>query len=315
MVGEHRLDRQVQFAGVGKMRQQGIRHHAHARRQALPAPIVHDDLAPTGVVQAGQQQLELAAAQVGQGMVQAGLDDASAGQGQGDQGLFLLLPLVPHRLQLADNALAAARAAGVKHIVRSSGAGADADSPVSLAQLQGRIDANIVASGIAHTPLRPSGFMQNWITFTAAQVKAGTVHAPHGNGAQSVIDARDIADAAAAVLTNPAAHAGKVYKLTGAEALTEAQMPAAISAATGRTVQYVDVPESAAQQAMLEMGLPATLTDWFLSLNHVIKQGWAAGVTDDVRHLTGHAPRRLNSGSRAPICGLSCSMPPPLSCP
>ena len=272
MVGPHRLDQRVQFAGLRKVRQQGIHHHTHARRQVLPVRIVHDDLAPTGVVQAGQQQLGLAAAQVGQGMVQAGLDDASAVQGQVDRGLFLLLPLVPHKLQLA-------------------------------------------ASGIAHTLLRPSGFMQNWITFTEEQVKAGTVHAPHGNGAQSVIDARDIADAAAAVLTNPAAHAGKVYTLTGAEALTDAQMLASISAATGRTVQYVDLPESAAQQAMQEMGLPATLTDWFMSLNHVIKQGGAAGVTDDVPHLTGHAPRRLNSGTRTPICGLSCSMPPPLSCP
>ncbi len=212
--------------------------------------------------------------------------------------LFLLLPLVPHKLQLADNALAAASAAGVKHIVRSSGAGADADSPVSLAQLQGRIDAKVIASGIAHTLLRPSGFMQNWITFTAAQVKGGTVYAPHGNGAQSVIDARDIADAAAAVLTYPAAHAGKVYNLTGAEALTDAQMLASISAATSRTVQYVDVPESAAQQAMQEMGMPAVLIDWFMSLNHVIKQGWAAGVTDDVLRLTGHAPRRFDDFAR-----------------
>jgi uncharacterized protein YbjT (DUF2867 family) len=212
--------------------------------------------------------------------------------------LFLLLPLVPHKLQLADNALAAARAAGVKHIVRSSGAGADADSPVSLAQLQGRIDAKVIASGIATTLLRPSGFMQNWITFTAAQVKAGTVYAPHGNGAQSVVDARDIADAAAAVLTDPAAHAGKVYNLTGAEALTDAQMLASISAAIGRTVQYVDVPESAAQQAMQEMGMPAVLIDWFMSLNYVIKQGWAAGVTDDVQRLTGHAPRRFDDFAR-----------------
>ena len=44
--------------------------------------------------------------------------------------LFLLLPLVPNKLDLARNAVAAAKAAGVKHIVRSSGAGADASSPV-----------------------------------------------------------------------------------------------------------------------------------------------------------------------------------------
>lgn len=208
--------------------------------------------------------------------------------------LFLLLPLVPNKLALADNAIAAARAAGVMHIVRSSGAGADASSPVSLARLQGSIDAKIAASGIAHTLLRPSGFMQNWVTFSAGQVKAGTVYAPHGSGAQSVIDVRDIADVAAAILMHPAAHAGKAYTLTGAQALTDAQMLATISAATGRKVTYVDVPESAAHQAMLDMGMPEIMIDWFMSLNHVIKQGWAASITDDVQQLSGHAPRRFD---------------------
>ena len=208
--------------------------------------------------------------------------------------LFLLLPLVPNKLALADNAIAAARAAGVMHIVRSSGAGADASSPVSLARLQGSIDAKIAASGIAHTLLRPSGFMQNWVTFSAGQVKAGTVYAPHGSGAQSVIDVRDIADVAAAILMHPAAHAGKAYTLTGAHALTDAQMLATISAATGRKVTYVDVPESAAHQTMLDMGMPEIMIDWFMSLNHVIKQGWAASITDDVQQLSGHAPRRFD---------------------
>lgn len=207
--------------------------------------------------------------------------------------LFLLLPLVPHKLELARNAVSAAQAAGVKHIVRSSGAGADADSPVALARLQGQIDAIVSDSGLATTFLRPAGFMQNWVNFSAGQVKDGAYYAPHGTGAQSLVDARDIADAAATVLLDPAAHAGKVYTLTGSEALTNPQMLALISKAIGREVRYVDVPEAAAQEAMQGMGLPPALVEWFMSLNHVIKQGWAAGITGDVQQLTGHAPRRF----------------------
>ena len=212
--------------------------------------------------------------------------------------LYLLLPLVPHKLQLAQNAIAAARAAGVRHIVRSSGAGADPDSPIALAQLQGRIDALVADSGIAHTFLRPSSFMQNWVNFSAAQIKSGTVHAPHGNGAQSVIDARDIADAAAAVLLDPARHAGRAYDLTGPQALTDAQMLAEISAAIGCEVRYVDVPEAAARQAMSDAGMPPVMVDWMMSLHTVVKQGCAAGVTDDVERLTGHAPRRFADFAR-----------------
>jgi uncharacterized protein YbjT (DUF2867 family) len=205
--------------------------------------------------------------------------------------LFLLLPLVPDKVELAQNAIVAAKEAGVKHIVRSSGAGADPDSPVSLARLQGTIDRLLVDSGIPWTVLRPTSFMQNWVRYSAGQIKSGAVYAPHGDGAQSMIDARDIAEAAAAILVDPAAHAGLGYDLTGGEALSDSQMLAVISEAIGKPVRHVDVAESAAQEAMQGMGMPAVMIDWFMSLNHVIKQGWAAGITDDVRRLTGHAPR------------------------
>ena len=135
--------------------------------------------------------------------------------------------------------------------------------------------------------------MQNWVNYSTAQVKSGVVNAPHGDGAQSVVDARDIADAAAAVLIEPAAHAGNAYVLTGPEALTDAQMLAMISAAIGREVRYVDAPEAASREAMHGLGMPEVLIEWFMSLNHVIKNGWASGITDDVQRLTGHAPRRF----------------------
>jgi uncharacterized protein YbjT (DUF2867 family) len=231
--------------------------------------------------------------QHGPGLVQGDFADAASLERafQGVDTLFLLLPLVPGKVQLARNAVQAARAAGVRHIVRSSGAGADPASPVALAQLQGEIDALVAASGIPCTFLRPSGFMQNWINHSAAALKAGTFYAPHGDGAQSLIDARDIAAVAAVVLTDPASHAGQAYTLTGPEALTDAQMVEQIGIAAGRDIRYVDVPETAAREAMA--GMPPVMIEWFMSLNHVIKQGWAAGVTDDVQRLTGRAPRRF----------------------
>jgi uncharacterized protein YbjT (DUF2867 family) len=209
--------------------------------------------------------------------------------------LFLLLPLVPHKLELARNAVAAAKAAGVRHVVRSSGAGADAGSPLALPRLQGTIDALVADSGIAHTFLRPMGFMQNLVNFQAAQIKAGTVDAPHGQGAQALVDARDIADVAAAVLLDPAPHAGRAYTLTGPRAWTTAEQLALVSKAIGRTVNYVDVPEAAAAEAMRGMGRPPVMVEWLMSLNHIVKQGWAAGITDDVERLAGHAPRTLEA--------------------
>lgn len=212
---------------------------------------------------------------------------------RGFDTLFLLLPLVPQKLELARNAIRAAKAAGVQYIVRSSGAGADPDAPVAIGKLQGQIDQEVKESGLSWTILMPNFFMQNWQYFSADQLKSGTYRAPEGNGAKSVIDVRDVAEAAAAVLANPAAHAGRSYTLTGPEALTSAQQLAAISEVAGRTISYLDVPEEAARQAMQGMGITSPMLDWLLSLSHVVKQGWGAGVTRDFTTLTGREPRRF----------------------
>ena len=209
----------------------------------------------------------------------------------GVQTLFLLFPFTPESVDLARNAVEAAKAAGVKHIVRSSGAGAEAGSPVRIADLQGRIDALIEQSGIAYTLLRPAGFMQNWVNFHAGQIKAGSYAAAHGDAAISMVDVRDIAEVAALVLTNPAAHAGKAYTLTGGEALSTGEQVALISRAIGRPVRYEAISAEQAEATLRGWGLPEEQIALFSSLAYVYSQGWAAGLSPDVQALTGHAPR------------------------
>ena len=206
--------------------------------------------------------------------------------------LFLLFPMVPEMPIMAANAVAAAKAAGIKHIVRSSGAGADAHSPAAIAKVHGEIDALVKASGIPYTLLLPTSFMQNTINFYGSSIREGALYAPRGNGAMAVIDVRDIAAVAAETLTNPAAHAGRSYTLSGPEDLTDAQMMSLIAHEIGREIKYIDVPEQAALDAMTKMGMPPIVIEWLMSLNHVIKQGSAAGVSPMVRQITGREPRR-----------------------
>ena len=142
---------------------------------------------------------------------------------EGEDTLFLLLPLVENKLALAANAAVAAQRAGVKHIVRSSGAGADPASAFALPRLQGKVDELIAATGIATTFIRPAAFMQNFSTWMAGQVRAGTEYAAHGDAAQSLVDTRDIAAVVAHVLQKPELHAGKIYTVTGGQALTTQQ--------------------------------------------------------------------------------------------
>jgi uncharacterized protein YbjT (DUF2867 family) len=205
--------------------------------------------------------------------------------------LFVLLPLVPNKLDLARNVAAAAKAAGVKHIVRSSGAGADAASPFALPRLQGQIDDVLAATGIPCTFLRPAGFMQNYATYQAQAIKDGRIHMADNGQAQSLIDVRDIAAVAATVLLAPTAHAGQAYTLTGSESFTGAQAATQISSALGREVQHVSVPVEAAVATMQQWGMPPFIVEVMDSLNRIVSAGYAGAVSPDTERLLGRRAR------------------------
>ncbi len=217
---------------------------------------------------------------------------------EGVDTLFLLFPLVPNKVHLARNAVVAAKAAGVKHIVRSSGAGADPASPMAIGRLQGEIDQLVIDSGLPFTLLRPNSFMQNWVNYYAGMVKGGQVYLSHGQASTAFVDVADIADVAAVVLQNPAAHAGKAYTLTGPQALSVSEVLAAIAKAGGHAAQYVPVNEEAAVASMKQMGMDDWTVGIMSSLNQVIANGWAAGVSGDVQAVTGHAPRDFAAFAR-----------------
>jgi uncharacterized protein YbjT (DUF2867 family) len=218
---------------------------------------------------------------------------------QGINTLFVLLPLVPGKLQLAHNVAQAAKTAGVKHIVRSSGAGADAQSPYALPRLQGQIDDVLAATGIACTFLRNAGFMQNYSTFMAPMVKSGMIYAASADAPQSLIDVRDIAAVAATIVRNPAPHIGKAYTLTGGESLTDTQRAAVLSRAIGKPVHFTAIPLEAAENAMRnEWHLPEDMVQWMNSLNRLVSVGHASAVSGDVQNLLDRTPTTFTHYAR-----------------
>ena len=113
------------------------------------------------------------------------------------------------------------------------------------------------------------------------------------DGKISLIDARDIAASAAAVLTSEG-HSGRIYELTGPEALPYAKIAEKLGAAIGRTGQYVDVPPDVAREGMIAAGYPAWLAESLAELFTYHATGAAAGVSGAVEKLTGKKPRSLD---------------------
>ncbi|MBI5178638.1 MAG: SDR family oxidoreductase [Nitrospinae bacterium] len=200
---------------------------------------------------------------------------------------FLLTPFTRNMAEQGKRLVDAAKKGGVKHVVRLSGFGADAEPGIQLGRWHRAVEKHIESSGMGYTILRPNNFMQNFIAhFRAA---GGVYYLPLGAGKISYIDIRDIANVAATVLTAPG-HEGKAYTLTGGEALTVGEVAGTISAATGKKFAYVDVLEEAARKAMLEHHVPDWMASALMELHAVGKAGYAAHISPDVEAITGKKP-------------------------
>src|SRR5207244_8972375 len=172
---------------------------------------------------------------------------------EGVEKVFLLPPLLPNQLELMNAFVDAAKRAGARHIVKLSAIGVDDETRPTAIKWHGANEQHIRESGLVFTFLRPNSFMQNFFTYFPP--RNGAIYLPWGNGTASFVDTRDIANVAADALTRDG-HEGKIYTLTGPAALGIAEVALILSQVTGREFKYVDVPETAARDGMLEAGVP-----------------------------------------------------------
>jgi len=207
--------------------------------------------------------------------------------------LFLLTGNARSMTRLQTNAVEAAAASGVEHVVKLSARGARPESKSAIGRWHHEVEASLRQTGMAWTMLRPHVFMQNLLDQAGRIRSRGEVRAASGDGRIPFIDTRDIADVAAAVLTGDG-HAGRTYLLTGGVALDYDQVAAAIGAATGRTVEYVAERPGEARARLEAEGLPEWLVDSRLALAAYHRAGGeTARVTRDVFEVTGHPPRSI----------------------
>jgi uncharacterized protein YbjT (DUF2867 family) len=123
----------------------------------------------------------------------------------GVRAVYLTHPAFPDLPEHEGNL---ARAAGVAHLVKLSVIGVSPDSPVTFQRLLFAAEQQIKESGVAWTMVRSNGFMQNTSAW-APQIAGGTVYGPVMDARWSIIDARDVAAAAATVLQDTATHTGR----------------------------------------------------------------------------------------------------------
>jgi uncharacterized protein YbjT (DUF2867 family) len=190
----------------------------------------------------------------------------------------------------AENAIVAAQASGVEHIVLLSSFHAGFDPvPAMGCWHRDREDA-IRASGIPATFLRCGGFMTNALDWAASIREGSPVFDATGPGKVAPIAASDIAAVAAHALTEDG-HAGQIYTLTGSEAFTTAEMVDILGATIGRDirVQTAATPEEAVK-ARFPNGAPPALAAALIETVEVARADTEGLRTDTVARLLGREP-------------------------
>jgi uncharacterized protein YbjT (DUF2867 family) len=127
---------------------------------------------------------------------------------RGTDRLFLVTPVSHQTEELTASIVEAAKAAGVTHIVKLSGLDVDAEPGFTLGHWHRAAEKVIEASGLDWTFLRANAFMQNFFGSAASIKGQGTYYSPFGSTPVNFIDARDIGEVAAKVLSSDG-HAGE----------------------------------------------------------------------------------------------------------
>ena len=154
-----------------------------------------------------------------------------------------------------------------------------------------RAEQVLQESGADWTIVRCSWFSQNFSeSFFLEPVLAGEVALPAGNVPEPFVDVEDIADVAAAALTDDG-HVGQLYELTGPRLLRFEDAVGEIAQATGRPIRYVPISVEEFTAGMAQAGMPDDVVGLVAYLFTEVLDGRNAHLSDGVQRALGREPR------------------------
>ncbi|MGV9354445.1 hypothetical protein [Streptomyces misionensis] len=120
---------------------------------------------------------------------------------------------------------------------------------------------------------------------------AGELALPAGAAPEPLIDLKDVADVAAAVLFEPGPRAGRVHELTGPRGLTWAEAVELISRASGPPIVYRHIAPAEYTATLVQEGWGQDEAQHLTEMFVLLERGAAAWTTGDVATVLGRAPR------------------------
>lgn len=205
-------------------------------------------------------------------------------------------------------ALAAARRAGVHHVVYTSLTGADSADPQSIVADHAETEADLQRGGLPATILRNNVYSEMVLRRAAAAVATGrwlTNSGSAGGGATAYLTREDCAAVAAAVMAGgrdevnghganghgETGHGGvRVLEVGGSNPRTDAEVAQILAAATGRRIVPVEIGDDEAAEHYRRLGVPEPTATGLARYDAAARSGARAVRSDLVRRATGREP-------------------------
>jgi uncharacterized protein YbjT (DUF2867 family) len=203
--------------------------------------------------------------------------------------LFILAPPVPEQQTLERNALDAALAARVRHIVFLSNYGAAIGDEDLHFHVHGLHESYLASFGIEWTVLRPTRFMNYTPYVWRSVLGQGLLIEAPGTGQMTVIDPDDVAAVAVKTLTEDG-HTRKVYDLTSNDSFSTAELARILGNSLGREIRLFEGDLEALRAALVASGAPAEFAPLMASYFKKVEAGMFR-TTDTVERLLGRPPK------------------------
>ena len=202
----------------------------------------------------------------------------------------------PQRVPQHLNVIEAAKDAGVELLAYTSIANADT-STMALAADHQATEQALRDSGVPFTMLRNSWYLENYTDQLGGYLQHGSVFGSAGGGRVSAATRADLAEAAAAILLADG-QAGTVHEL-GGEAMSLEELAREVSAATGQTVTYQDLPEEDFARLLVGAGVPEPFARILADSDRGISRGELLVEGNDLATILGRPTTSLGEAVRA----------------
>ncbi|MHB0966260.1 MAG: SDR family oxidoreductase [Bellilinea sp.] len=199
----------------------------------------------------------------------------------------------PDEVGIGQNAITAAREAGLEHFVYHS---------VLHPQVQEMahhwnkllVEGLLFKSGLNYTILQPASYMQNISGYWSKMLATGEYGIPYSVDARfSMVDLDDVAQAAARVLREGARHYRATYELCGAQLLSSIEIAEMAGQAIHRQVQAVTMNRDVWEQSARENGMNDYARTTLLKMFEYYDRYGFAGNATVLGNLLGRAPARF----------------------